>query len=100
MTLHNNLGKEGETIPSEFLQKKGYKILDCNWRHSRYEVDIVAQHNGFLVFIEVKTRSTFKFGFPDESVDFRKEKCSLKLPKYTLNKKTYSTKLDLILSLL
>lgn len=87
MASHNNLGKEGETIACEFLQKKGYKILDCNWRHLRYEVDIVALHKGFLVFIEVKTRSTFKFGFPDESVGFRKEKMLIEAAEIYIEQK-------------
>tara|TARA_B100000900_G_scaffold385375_1_gene374966 strand:- start:1504 stop:1701 length:198 start_codon:yes stop_codon:yes gene_type:complete len=65
MASHIELGKEGEIIAQQFLQKNGFKILNCNWRHLRYEVDIIALDRDFLVFVEVKTRSTFKFGFPD-----------------------------------
>ena len=87
MASHNDLGKEGETIAQQFLQKKGFKILDCNWRHLRYEVDIVALHKDFLVFVEVKTRSTFKYGFPDESVDYRKEKMLIEAAEIYIEKK-------------
>tara|TARA_B100000780_G_C21048969_1_gene421151 strand:- start:473 stop:721 length:249 start_codon:yes stop_codon:yes gene_type:complete len=74
MRAHNDLGKNGELIAQEFLQKKGFKILNCNWEHLRYELDIIAYDKEFLVFIEVKTRSNMRYGFPDESVNFKKEK--------------------------
>jgi putative endonuclease len=60
MASHNKLGIEGETISEQFLQKKGFKILNTNWRHLRYEVDIIALDKDFLVFIEVKTRSSMR----------------------------------------
>ena len=44
-----------------------------NWRYLHYEIDIVARQQNILVFVEVKTRSTFKYGFPDESIDHKKE---------------------------
>jgi len=87
MASHNDLGKEGEYIAQQFLQKKGFTILDCNWRHLRYEVDIIALDKDFLVFVEVKTRSTFKYGFPDEAVNFRKEKMLIEAAEIYLEKK-------------
>jgi len=87
MATHNDLGKEGELIAQQFLQKKGFTILECNWQHLRYEVDIVALDKEFLVFIEVKTRSSFKYGFPDESVDYRKEKMLIEAAEIYLEKK-------------
>lgn len=87
MASHNNLGTEGEVIAQEFLLKKGYQILDCNWRHLRYEIDIIALYKGILIFIEVKTRSTFKYGFPDESVDFRKEKMLIEAAEIYIEQK-------------
>ena len=47
-----------------------------NWRHLHYEIDIIARHQNILVFVEIKTRSTFKYGFPDESIDHKKEKAT------------------------
>ena len=45
-----------------------------NWRHLQYEIDIIARQQNILVFVEVKTRSTFKFGFPDKSIDHKKNR--------------------------
>ena len=87
MAAHNDLGKEGELIAQQFLQKKGFQILHCNWQHLRYEVDIVAYDKEFLVFIEVKTRSSMRYGFPDESVDFKKEKMLIEAAEIYLEKK-------------
>lgn len=86
MALHNKLGKEGEHIAKQFLQHKGYKILHCNWRYLRYEVDIIAECTKFIVFVEVKTRSTYKFGFPDESVNYRKESMLIEAAEIYLEK--------------
>jgi len=54
------------------LIEKGFEILQQNWRHSHWEVDIIAAKDGILHFIEVKTRKTKKFGHPEESVSKKK----------------------------
>ena len=87
MAAHNDLGKEGELIAQKFLNKKGFKIIDRNWQHLRYEVDIIAYDKKFLVFIEVKTRSSMRYGFPDESVNFKKEKMLIDAAEIYLEKK-------------
>ena len=74
MASHNELGKIGEKIAAEFLQKKNYKLLHHNWRHKKHEIDLIALDKELLVFVEVKTRSSYRYGFPDESVDAKKEK--------------------------
>lgn len=74
MGLHNELGKKGEELAAAFLSKKGFEILYRNWRHSYYEIDIVARKNGLLHFVEVKIRSTGKFGPPEASVTRKKIK--------------------------
>ena len=73
MALHNNLGRLGENIAKDFLKQRGFIIIAINWRHLHYGIDIIARHQNILVFVEVKTRSTFKYGFPDESIDHKKE---------------------------
>ncbi len=73
MAQHNQLGKEGEKLAREMLERKGYKILETNWRHGRDEIDIVAMDGDDLVFVEVKTRSSDLFGPPEEAVTERKE---------------------------
>lgn len=73
MAKHNETGIKGEELAQNFLLKKGYKILNCNWRWERKEIDIVAEVDSLLVFVEVKTRATTYFGFPEDAVDFRKQ---------------------------
>ncbi len=68
------LGREGEIKAKEFLIKKGYKIINQNW-HCKYgELDIIAQLNDTFIFVEVKTRSTMIFGYPETSVSKAKQK--------------------------
>ena len=72
MAKHNKLGKDGELIAFMILQKDGYNILQTNWKFQKAEVDIIAQKDGFLIFIEVKTRSSKKFGKPSDAIDKKK----------------------------
>ncbi len=72
MALHNHTGKKGEEIAVAYFVKAGYDILHQNWRHKRLEVDIIASRNGILHFIEVKTRTSLAFGFPEENVSMKK----------------------------
>lgn len=66
MSNTSELGKLGEELAVEFLQAKGYRIIARNWTYRRAEVDIVAEVDSFLVFVEVKTRSSTDFGQPQE----------------------------------
>ncbi len=68
MAQHNDLGKKGEKLALEALKKKGYTILETNWRHEKQEVDIIAKDKDELVIVEVKTRSTAFFGAPEDAV--------------------------------
>lgn len=72
MAEHNELGNIGEMKAVGFLKANGYRILDTNWRKGRFELDVVAEHAGELVFVEVKTRSAQSLIAPEESVDRRK----------------------------
>ena len=56
MAKHNKLGKEGELIAFMFLQKENFYILKTNWRYQKAEVDIIAQKDGFLVFVAVEVK--------------------------------------------
>ena len=72
---HNKeLGQQGEDIAAKFLMKKGYKILDRNWRHHHLELDIVAMDGDMLVVVEVKTRYSDEYGEPDLAVNKSKQK--------------------------
>ena len=72
MARHNNTGNEGEAMAAQYFTSKGFSILHQNWRHSHWEVDIIAQKETILHFIEVKTRRTRKFGHPEDNVDKKK----------------------------
>ncbi len=78
MAEHNELGKEGELLAEAWLVKKGFRILQKNWRFSRYEIDIVAIKDGLPHFIEVKTRSSYLYGQPEDHVKPKKIRDLLK----------------------
>jgi putative endonuclease len=72
MAQHNRTGNQGEAMAAEYLTGKGFSLLHQNWRHSHWEVDIIASKNNILHFIEVKTRQSKKFGHPEEAVSKKK----------------------------
>lgn len=72
MAEHNLTGKSGEAFAVAYLKRMHFDILHTNWRHSYYEIDIIASKNDILHFIEVKTRRSLKFGYPEESVSDKK----------------------------
>lgn len=65
---YRKLGMQGEGIAAQMLEAKGYHILERNYRCRLGEIDIVAERHGEMIFVEVKTRSTGKFGRPAEAV--------------------------------
>ncbi|SHF81080.1 putative endonuclease [Flavobacterium fluvii] len=72
MAEHNELGKLGEELAVEFLQKEGYEILETNWTFQKAEIDIIAQKENTLAIVEVKTRSSLEFGLPQDFVKPKK----------------------------
>ena len=58
MAKHNEFGKKGEQLAVDFLLKKGYSILEKNYRYLKAEVDIIAQKGEKLAIVEVRSRST------------------------------------------
>jgi len=62
------LGKLGEEMAAAYLQAKGYGLLVRNYRCRSGEIDIIAQDKNILVFIEVRCRSSDRFGYPQESI--------------------------------
>lgn len=72
MAKHNELGKKGEEIAADFLQKAGYEILERNWVFQKAELDIVAQKENILAIVEVKTRTSADFGLPQDFVKGKK----------------------------
>lgn len=68
------LGAKGEDLAAWFLKKKGYRILDRNYRCTRAEIDIVARDGDVLVFVEVKTKSSSDFALPQLSITGAKKR--------------------------
>jgi len=79
-------GNEGETLAAECLKKRGYKIVCRNFTSRRGEIDIVAKDGQYLVFIEVKTRTSTYFGHPSEAVTPQKAERIRKTALYYLMK--------------
>ncbi len=68
-----DLGQLGEKLACDFLKKQGYQILDQNFRTRGGEIDVVARESGTVVFVEVKTRVSREFGYPEDAIDARKQ---------------------------
>lgn len=70
---HLLIGADGEAKAAQYLTKRGYRILEQNYRTPFGEIDIIARDGEALVFIEVKSRSGTQFGSPQAAVDMRKQ---------------------------
>jgi putative endonuclease len=68
MMKRRETGIRGENLACEFLGNNGYTILERNFRCPSGEVDIIAQRDNTLVFVEVRTKSSRQFGTPEESI--------------------------------
>lgn len=74
---HIKTGEEGEALAAAHLEANGYIILETNWTFERYELDIIAQQDETVVFVEVKTRRGSSHGFPEQAVTRKKAKTLL-----------------------
>jgi putative endonuclease len=84
------LGKYGEYLAIKWLRENGYDILLRNWRIGRLEIDIVASRESIIHAIEVKTRKTTTFGFPEESVSSAKCKNMMSACSALMDAKNYN----------
>jgi len=82
-----SLGDLGEDLAVEHLRRRGYRIVERNYRCRLGEIDCVAIHGRTLVFLEVKTRATEVFGGPLEAVDARKRRRLTRLAQYYVREK-------------
>ncbi|MBI4437277.1 MAG: YraN family protein [Candidatus Omnitrophica bacterium] len=97
-----SLGKAGEILAQRFLQGKGYKILEKNFRCRFGEIDLVAKEGGEIVFIEVKSRNGTAFGFPEEQIPWKKRRRLIRLAQFYLKRrrKEEPTRIDVVTLLL
>lgn len=72
MAKHLETGKQGEELAAEWLLAQGFELLHRNWKYSYFELDIIATKEHVLHFIEVKTRTTDTYGYPEEGVTAKK----------------------------
>ncbi len=78
------LGGKGELLTEHYLKRKGYKILEKNFKCKVGEADIIALYGNVLAFVEVKTRSGYEFGKPAEAVGSQKRRRYAKLASFYL----------------
>lgn len=91
-TQKQHIGTLGEDIACAYLKKQGYEIIKRNFCVPQGEIDIIARHKDELIFCEVKSRTSARFGYPEESVDMRKMKRIIRaIKKYLLITKTKDT---------
>jgi putative endonuclease len=80
------LGRVGEKKASDYLKKQGFKILKSNYKCPFGEIDIIAEQDGKIIFIEVKTRSSENYGLPCEAVDYKKQEKYFKMATFYLQR--------------
>lgn len=74
MYQRHETGRNGEDLATQYLEKKGYEIIERNFECRQGEIDIIAKDKQELVFVEVKTRASALYGLPKEAVDTTKKK--------------------------
>ena len=82
-----SIGSQGEADARAFLTGKGVKVLETNYRRPTGEIDIIAKQGGTLLFVEVKRRSSLRFGRPSEAVNRQKQARILRTAQLYLQEK-------------
>ena len=98
MAEHNELGKKGEELAVSYLRKKGYTILETNFRAGRNEIDIIARDGNTLVIVEVKSRHSNYFTEPEYAVTLEKQKALIRAANSYIYRKNIQdeTRFDII----
>lgn len=99
MYFKKKFGKEGEDYATSYLEEQGYKILERNFACKTGEIDIIAEENGTIIFIEIKSRTNLEYGLPSEAVTEAKLKHIYRSAEYYLMKKhlyNIDTRIDVI----
>ena len=98
MAAHNDLGKWGEEVATAYLRDKGYIIVERDWHSQHRDLDIIALDDGVMVFIEVKTRQSDAFAYPDQTITRKKlQNLQLAINHYVKsNKVTRRFRIDII----
>lgn len=83
-------GQLGENLAKKYLENKGFKIIDTNYRTKLSEIDLIAQFKDIMVFIEVRTRTGDKFGAPEQSLTRKKVNKVIKNAQMYMKYKGYT----------
>ena len=81
MYKRHETGKLGEDLAEKYLEQIGYKVIERNFECKQGEIDIIALDKNEIIFIEVKTRTSIKYGSPADAVNENKQKNLLKAVK-------------------
>jgi putative endonuclease len=81
------LGQQGEKLAEQYLKRKGYKLVQRNYRCLSGEVDLIVLDRRVIVFVEVKTRTDDRFGTPFEAVEMRKQQKMIRAAQFFLHEK-------------
>lgn len=90
MTDKIKRGSDGEKLAAAFLEEKGYVIIERNFRYKHSEIDIIMQKEDWLIFVEVKTRTSHQFGYPEEFVDEKKAEKILEGADHYIHEKDWT----------
>ena len=98
MAQHNDTGNIGEQLARQYLEEKGFAILKTKWHKRKHEADIIADMEGLIVFVEVKTRSRQDYGEPEEFVTIEQQRAYVRMAdKYVVeNNRTEEVRFDII----
>jgi len=89
-TARQGLGRTGERLAAEALMSKGYRILERNFRCRQGEIDLVAEDEQDIIFVEVKARRGVSFGLPEDALTMRKRRKLVEVASYYLDLHTCS----------
>lgn len=89
----NSIGKTGEELARTYLDQKGYVILENNFRVPFGEIDIIAEKNNCICFVEVKSRKSYKYGLPEEAITPYKKDKIIKVALLYIKKKRIENKI-------
>lgn len=70
----NDFGALGERVAARWLERQGYTVLARRWRSGHRDIDVIAERDGVVAFVEVKTRAALEFGDPVEAVHTQKQR--------------------------
>ena len=91
MSYNKEIGKIGENKAKNYLLRRGYEIIAQNYNIKGGEIDIIAKKDGYICFVEVKTRTTDEFGSPSEAVNYQKQQRMVRAARVYLAKIGYDT---------